>query len=330
MSNPTKNKCVDLEITKEVSMIMKGFAIFFVVITHLPFDIPFFSLRGLGGWGVSTFLFLSGYGMEKTYQTHGNKGFWKKRLTNTYVPFLVAMFIQLIVRLCINDVRFRLLMIPSFFGLYPGNKIDGSMWFIPYIFLWYAVFFLSTFFKKSIIVRMIVLLYFSIIIFCISLLPAFNAGAANLYVFVFISGVLLANVNLKLYHIKKWMLFFLFAIFSISWYGVRYFDKANISAYLFYSIAPLFVLCLSQFVFQTRIRRWFVFVGKQSYHIFLFEYLCINIAFSSIPNYLHTKYNIEKTPIAVSFLILVLSITLSVVVSNLINKALQNRRASKM
>lgn len=328
MLKTTMNKDVDLEITNDVSMIMKGFAILFVVITHFPFEIPYFSLRGLGGWGVSTFLFVSGFGLEKSYQAHDNKGFWKKRLIHTYCPFVLAMIIQLIIRLSINDVRFRLLTIPSLLGLSPNNRIDGSMWFIPYIFLWYTVFFLSTFFKKSIIIRVIILLQFSIIIFCISLLPVFNSGAANLYIVVFISGVLFANVNLKSYCIKKWMLFCFSAIFLISWYVIRNYDKANISAYLFYSIAPFFVLCLSKLVFLTKIRRLFISIGKYSYHVYLFEYLCITLAFSSIPNYIYTKYNFEKTSIAVSISIFILLVALFTVGSNLLNKTLFHRRTS--
>lgn len=90
MNNKLINK-FSLNIDFNISQIMKGMAITFVIFTHLPQDFHALSLNGYGGLGVSTFLFLSGFGLEKSYISHNfnNKGFWRKRLTKTYFPFLL-------------------------------------------------------------------------------------------------------------------------------------------------------------------------------------------------------------------------------------------------
>ena len=286
---------------------MKGFAILFVIITHLPFDFRFFSLRGLGGWGVSTFIFLSGYGLEKSYIAHGNKGFWKKRLTKTYVPFVLAMIVQLIVRLCINETQLRLLTIPSLLGVYPVNKIDGSMWFIPYIFLWYAVFFLTTVSKKPFTERVLFLMFSSIIILSVSTLSMLHFTSANYFVLTFTIGVVCANLRTDAYNIRKSIPILIVVFFFTAWFTVRYFVQSDFCLYIFYGFAPFFVLCLSKLLY-TRIKPLFKTIGKHSYEIYLFENLCIRIAFTTLPNFLETKYGIEYLPAVASLILSVLLI----------------------
>lgn len=66
-------------ITKEETKLLKGIAIFFVVLSHIGnwLDLRYFA--PLGGTGVALFLILSGYGLECSYQKNRLQKFWRKR-----------------------------------------------------------------------------------------------------------------------------------------------------------------------------------------------------------------------------------------------------------
>lgn len=70
------------------SVLGKTIAIILVVFDHLGF------IQKGGAIGVSIFLVLSGYGLTKSYEKikYDLRGYWKKRVANVYIPFVMCSF----------------------------------------------------------------------------------------------------------------------------------------------------------------------------------------------------------------------------------------------
>ena len=101
-----------------------------VIFSHAGYD--GFRLRAcvpLGSTGVALFLILSAYGLTESYKKNGLQSFWKKRVFRVLVPYSIwivsyATIAALTMEesICIDDLRY---------------------WFVEYIILWYAVYWLS-------------------------------------------------------------------------------------------------------------------------------------------------------------------------------------------
>lgn len=138
-------------IAKEEACIMKLFSLMFIIYAHFLGWIANDSViaaTGLGAsisqCGVSLFLFLSGYGIYKSYQKNGLQKFWYKRFTRIYASFFLVILPQFFMEVWryhenIGDMYIASTVL-SAMGLYPNNTLDGTMWFIPFILLQYLVF----------------------------------------------------------------------------------------------------------------------------------------------------------------------------------------------
>jgi len=76
-------------IPYELTLILKGIAILLVVICHLGNEFTRW-FTPLGGIGVTIFLILSAYGLEKSYQKNGLRHYWKKRFLAVWVPYVLV------------------------------------------------------------------------------------------------------------------------------------------------------------------------------------------------------------------------------------------------
>lgn len=83
-------------LDKKYSIILKGIAIFFVIICHLGGETGSVIFTPLGGIGVAIFLFLSGFGLKKSYMEHGLNDFWKKKFLKIFLPYLISELVFLI------------------------------------------------------------------------------------------------------------------------------------------------------------------------------------------------------------------------------------------
>lgn len=133
-------------ITKEESKILKGLFMITVVICHSlnryfnPTEntrIVFSTLcNNVGMFG---FTFLSGYGIYLSTRTNIND-FWQKRIINVFIPALLANILVTLCSLLVGINYTREEIYDSVFMLSRYNKINGSIWYIPFIFSWYLIF----------------------------------------------------------------------------------------------------------------------------------------------------------------------------------------------
>ncbi|MEP8891730.1 acyltransferase family protein [Enterobacter roggenkampii] len=137
-------------ISKDNTIQLKAIAIIIVMIGHLITvnKTPFPSeLRWTASFGVTIFLLLSGYGLMKSFEQNGLKGFFRKRLLTVLLPFyIMTVFTYLINGSRQNSIH-DLFKTLTFTNL--DMNIDGTMWYIYFISIWYIAFYVAARVLKS-------------------------------------------------------------------------------------------------------------------------------------------------------------------------------------
>ena len=129
-----------------------------IVIGHegqlVPFSRPF---TPFGAIGVALFLLCSGFGIEKSFQKSGRKDYWKKRIINVWLPYAL---IQLLCvwhhpEVGVTGVIFDLLLVRPYhpFG-----------WYMQFLFIWYILYYLTSFVSKK--MQVIAFILASILMIC--------------------------------------------------------------------------------------------------------------------------------------------------------------------
>ena len=80
----------DLPISRDLTVMVKGFAISIIIYGHCGNYFGIRYLTPLGGIGVALFLLLSGYGINESWIINGRKGYWKKRLLTFFMPYVTC------------------------------------------------------------------------------------------------------------------------------------------------------------------------------------------------------------------------------------------------
>lgn len=164
--------------------ILKGIAIILIIWGHIGKRIGIGGIQWIAGIGVSLFLMCSGYGLELSAMKNVLKGFWKKRIINTILPFYLVSFIGLwivgsaSVSDAVDILTFR------------------TQWFMNYIIICYLIYFLITFFFRENVKRINFLAVSFAIWFVIDSVYFASPEAPFLrarQMFTFLSGVIIAN-----------------------------------------------------------------------------------------------------------------------------------------
>ncbi|MCQ2520870.1 MAG: acyltransferase [Lachnospiraceae bacterium] len=140
-----------MHIKKEEVNLLKGFAILAVILSHangmehLLGNFSAFLTSNVCRIGMASFLFLSGYGLYKSYLYKGVFGFWKKRFFRILIPYWIWQIILIPGVLLLGltpeaEFSFRMLDGLAVLGIYPVHRIDPTMWYVSYILFLYAIF----------------------------------------------------------------------------------------------------------------------------------------------------------------------------------------------
>ena len=161
------------KIGMKESGILKGLAIIAVIMTHAnqkPYELlgglSFIDYYVLGRIGVSLFLFLSGYGVYKSYRKNGLAFYWENKVLKIMIPYTACHVIWFIIAYAKGE-RFEYKdLLPSFIGIRPTSIICFSMWYISFTWFLYFVFFIifTILPEKMIIYSMILCSVFLMII----------------------------------------------------------------------------------------------------------------------------------------------------------------------
>lgn len=142
---------------------LRGIAIVFVVLGHILggqfgiFGAHITAILGTGG--VSIFLLLSGYGLYQSYRKNGmeTKSYWNKKLEKIFVPYAVVTIVYyLYLMLCGITPGFAKLF-ENILCIDYARTMDGTMWYMSFLLLWYIAFFLVFLFQGSLIGKVVML-----------------------------------------------------------------------------------------------------------------------------------------------------------------------------
>ena len=147
-----KTECT-FEIKRLPSEYLRGLAITFVVLGHIlggtfgVIDTHITSILGIGG--VTIFLLLSGYGLYQSYRKNGlqGKAYWDKKIEKVFWPYAVITVIFYIYMLFRGNAPGSGALVSNILCVDYTRTMDGTMWYMSFLLIWYLAFFCVFFFK---------------------------------------------------------------------------------------------------------------------------------------------------------------------------------------
>lgn len=261
---------------------LKGLAILLVIFGHLNgkgfLDIK--DARYLGAVGVDIFLFLSGFGLTKSYMKKGiNNSFLIRRIKKVMVPYWIITLIFIFIDEKFKGARYITKdIVLTFIGF--NVTTDPTMWFISYILICYTCFFIFFRIRSKNITKFILMcVAMAIITFKIYKLSYGDASFEYyLHCLAFPIGCFISLYSTKLakFFTKKQLLtlFILLGLICPILY-VHYLPTIQFSTkfYIFINISLMtffisLVMIWSYFNLKSKL---LIRIGKLSFYLYLFE-----------------------------------------------------------
>jgi probable poly-beta-1,6-N-acetyl-D-glucosamine export protein len=283
------NKTYNLEfLSKPATNCIKGLCILVIILHHItqnmesPFVMNPFNLFGY--LAVSIFFFLSGYGLmvsalNKSDYLHG---FFLKRLSKVYLPFVLVNAITLMLIYLLSNDKYS---INETIAYILGIKlIDPSLWFVKAIILFYVIFYLAfKFFTKNIASKLV--LIYSFIYFAVCYKIGLGGWWFNTC-FCFPMGVYLAlyyNKFIKFIqenYVKT-------TIVNMIFFAITFFfsQQSNVHGkIIFETISSVFFVALTlTFLLKVKISsKPLYFIGGISYEMYIIHMKVLGIYFNSV------------------------------------------------
>lgn len=314
---------MELNISKQETLFIKGMAILFVILSHM-------GLFDCGGViGVHLFLIISGYGIYCSYEKHGKLSYWKRRVSSVYIPYLFSMFILFILRLIIynNNISWKNILV-TILGLDFNLNIDPTMWYISYIFSCYfiawGVFQIQSYKKKTWLAPIFGVSCFVIITACGYKHVIWHQGT-NVWAYglSFPLGMLMARFRIEK---RKVFLILKKILVILSGGGVIFLLKAQHESwikFLFTLSTAVIILticgCLFKYKKDSIIIQPILNIGRYSYFMYLNEAFVIGCIQKAIPAEQMQNYSMQ---IMTTVLVIITSYILAVVFNKLYKNAL--------
>lgn len=304
---------VACELDNSTTITIKGIAIFIIILSHIGGKLGTRFLTPLGGIGVAMFLFLSGYGLSKSYVRNQLSFYWRKRFIAIYPAYLIASIVAWIAN-GVTDVKITLLGIIFIKPAIPYG------WYFQYLLLWYAVFWISSL-AHSGKWKWAILLTFAVISFCF--LPEIMAEQSV----SFISGVFVSTkeecISKNVTGKNKVFISIGLILVGIVALGIKQIEIVRTAPQIIFKGVQLLIkfpiaigmimLLLSPNI-NTRIKfRGFYLLGLISYELYLLHGMCINYI-----NSIGTVYKL------ISLLLSVIFAYLLKIINDYLGKTLRN------
>ena len=262
-----------MQLEKDLSQLIKGIAIISIFISHYGF------LGKVAASGVALFLFLSGYGIHTSVSRKGTNGFWKKRLIGVIVPYLCIVIIGSIIVFIFNNTKFSVMDYLLYILCINFNcKIDPTMWYITYQFIWYGVYYLSYSLgkKRVLIIELIISLPIILILTKYTFAPG---PGVVLYFPYFVLGVLFSEYG-KIIKPNRYILSIISVISMLITCITLFFSLRNNSIYLYFVFVAIssFSVIVTVLTFYKRNNIFsdiLCKIGSFSYELYLIEGLIL-------------------------------------------------------
>lgn len=255
-----------MSITLNQTNVIKGIAILLVIFGHL--DI----IKNSGAWGVGLFLITSGYGLKVSYDKNKLNKFFTKKICKVIFPYSIVTSILIFIDIVIGKKYSIFTIITSILGINTKAMIDPSMWYIPYIIIWYILFYL--------VFRTVNLRYLRVVLLfiCSYLLNTYlpnifiRSAGVYLYGYFFPFGVFLATFKFEFISNKiKDRLYIIVFLTSCIMMYFAYGNTGTKNLYLFnISVACLGIISLV-LIFKNHEFNILQYIGKISFYLYLIE-----------------------------------------------------------
>lgn len=260
-----------LYLTKKETNIMKSIAIIFVLLCHYQWWIndSLSILKNAGTWGVTIFLFLSGYGLDKSYKKNGLNNFLQKRLLRVILPYSLVTICLIFANIFLLNNNYNpIVMVFTVLGLNPQSPLDSTMWYITYIIIWYIAFYVVFKLIKNDFGQILGLFIFSIVSFYLVRRIFTNDAGVIYYPIQFTLGVMISKIDYKYKFSNKADC--IIGIISLLMFIITLGDSAYIPKMInILSVLPIIILSVKMISkFNLNI---LIFIGSISYELYLLE-----------------------------------------------------------
>lgn len=151
-------------LNKSTTTYLRAVAILAVIVGHIFGGIiSDEAVSLLGNSGVTIFLLISGYGLYTSYKTKGMEGkvFWSSKIKKIFIPYAVITIAHYAVLVLANQAPELVALMKNIFCIDYIRTMDGSMWYMSFLLIWYALFFAVFYFDYPDTAKMILLFLFS-------------------------------------------------------------------------------------------------------------------------------------------------------------------------
>ncbi len=301
---------------KKIELIdfLKGFSIFSIVLLHylqaLNLPYPLNKLICFGGAGVHLFVLLSGLGLYLSYLNKPEAYilFIKKRFSKVYVPYIIVVFITVVISLVLPIYPISTYSICGHIFLYKmfDENIIGSygypLWFISMIFQFYIFFYTIIFLKKHTKNLSFLIICLGISICWALLLIVLGKGFIRVwngfflqYLWEFALGMVIASLIHEKYNLEfkiRSDYILLIAVICCTIYGCLAILPGGIGKLFNDAPALIGFSLLGIWLYLLKINlvnKFLLFTGKISYFLYLLHLLLLSvfsIVFSYFPNFI--------------------------------------------
>lgn len=269
----------------ETSQSLKGLAALSLIFGHLSNkcleEKTFFDLGGY--WAVVVFLFLSGYGLAKTYGLQRvDRSYWPRRIVKVFPALWLTIVLFTLMDHFLLGLEHSWLELlgnvagVGFNGIYV--RVNSPTWFITYILVNYVIFYCISFLKLSIRVKIGIFFLMTFLVSSLVRIPALkeNFRLWIPYTMVFPLGICAHVFNdnieqmLRWLDGRKWLFLTLIVICLVICSNAFEVIKTNFNKLI---AAPFFGFLIVCFAHLARNFKWksgfLDFLGKYSYEIYL-------------------------------------------------------------
>lgn len=238
--------------------IIKGIAILLVLLGHL-------NIINKGGcYGVTLFLFISGYGIMCSYINNSLVNFWLKRIKNVLIPYFILTLVWIFIDYNIGIKYDFTTIVLSLLGI--NNAVDITMWYIKFLFFWYLNFYLIFKCCKKNNMKLVFLIVSNIVCFCLckmNFFGEFSEGA--IYVPFFSLGIIYKILEEKKIIIKYNFLPLIIILFLI------FYNNVDTFSMIFLNFCCACIIINLVLMTNGNSNKLLKFIGNISYEIYLFE-----------------------------------------------------------
>ena len=303
------------KLIKSKTYTIRGIAILAIILCHAPITISKYCQADLA---VSVFFFFTGYFIMNNYlikDSYFNRSYLIRKFYKIYIAFVISNIVYILSYIVLYDKNCFNNILDLFLKILGIIPVNGYLWFIPHIFIFYIVCYLFYHKKKNTDIRyfiLVYLFYLLIVIGVFSILKIWGGYLPVEHLLLAVGGVY-ALINYKKPNKELWNkeYRFAFCIAFILLFIYKFYNDCLIITYILQIITPFFLLIVIKY------NKILDLIGKNSLLLYLYH-----IPIISILNYFIINKN-ELVYMVIYLIFIFLMIIVWKIIENIFNKKIK-------